>query len=122
MLQIIIFFFHSQLWVNIFKTPIPWFITDERIHVNESNLPTPSVIYLFQIRDACDKTISSHTLPFKSLGLERFFLEEINAFIQQGRIKLIKSDSKVIYNVSKVCTSDKCCSSELSIQQRILNK
>ncbi len=49
-------------------------------------------------------------------------MEEINAFIQQGRIKLIESDSKVIYNVTNVCTSDKCCSSELSIHQRILKK
>ncbi len=30
-------------------------------------------------------------------------LEEINDFIQQGCIKLIKSDSKDIYNVTKDC-------------------
>jgi len=37
--------------------------------------------------------------------------------IWQGYIKLIKSDSKDIYNVIK---DNKCTSSELSIHQRIL--
>ncbi len=46
----------------------------------------------------------------------------MNAFIQQGRIKFIKSDSNGIYNVTEVCTSNKCCSFELSIHQRILKK
>jgi len=35
---------------------------------------------------------------------------------------LIKSDSKDIYNVTKYYTSNKCCSFELSIHQRIMNK
>jgi len=36
------------------------------------------------------------------LGSVRFFfLKQINTFIQQGRIKLIKSGSKYIYNVKK---------------------
>ncbi len=39
-----------------------------------------------------------YTVPF---GISTFFfLYEINTFIQQGRIKLIKSDSKNIHNVT----------------------
>ncbi len=44
----------------------------------------------------------------------------MNTFIQQGRIQLIKHDSKDICNV-KISISNKCCSFELSIQ-RILKK
>jgi len=51
-----------------------------------------------------------------------FILKEINTFIHQGRIKLIKSDGKDIYNVTKDSISNKCCSSELSIHQKILKK
>ncbi len=32
----------------------------------------------------------------------RFFFKEINTFIQQGCINLIKTDSKDIYNVKKI--------------------
>ncbi|XDV46539.1 hypothetical protein PO909_014421, partial [Leuciscus waleckii] len=48
------------------------------------------------------------------------FFKEMNTFIQQGCIKLIKSDSKDIYNVTKDSISNKCCSFELSIHQRIM--
>jgi len=34
-------------------------------------------------------------------------------------MKLIESDSKDIYNVTKDSISDKCCSFELSIHQRM---
>ncbi len=53
---------------------------------------------------------------FKSLG------SKINTFIQQGCIKLIKSESKDFYNVTKDYISNKCCSFELSISQRILEE
>ena len=49
-------------------------------------------------------------------------IKEINTFIQQGCIKSIKSDSKDIYNVTKDYISNKCCSFELSIHQRILKR
>ncbi len=45
------------------------------------------------------------TLLFKILGYLRFFCKEINTFIEQGCIQLIKSDTKVIYNVTKVIFS-----------------
>ncbi len=56
-----------------------------------------------------------HTVPIYVL-----FLKEITTFIQQGHIKLIGSDSKGIYNVIKISTSNKCCSFVLSVDQRIL--
>ncbi len=66
-------------------------------------------------------------LLFKSLGSVLFFFLEINTFIQQVFIKLIKNDSKVIYNVTNltfinvaIFISNKCCYFELSIYQRIL--
>ncbi len=37
---------------------------------------------------------------FKGLESVRFLKKEINTFIQQGHIDLIKSDSKDIYNVT----------------------
>ncbi len=43
-------------------------------------------------------------------------LKEINTFIQQGCNKLIKSDSE------DISVSNKCCSFEISIHQRILKK
>jgi len=39
----------------------------------------------------------------------------LKTFIQQECIKLIKSDSTDIYNVTKYYISNKCCSFELSI-------
>lgn len=47
-------------------------------------------------------TIFEYTLPFKSLGSVRFsfFINEINAFIQQACIELIKGNSKCIYNTN----------------------
>jgi len=48
------------------------------------------------------------------LGSVRFFfLKQINTFIQQGRIKLIKSGSKYIYNAKKISIF-KNCTSKLS--------
>ncbi len=35
--------------------------------------------------------------------------QAVNTFIQQGCIKLIKSDSKDLYNATKVYISNKCC-------------
>ncbi len=58
------------------------------------------------------------TLIFKSLGSVGF-LKEMNAFIQQGCIKLIKSDSEMTSD--RISISDKCCSLELSIHQRAQN-
>ncbi len=52
----------------------------------------------------------------------QFFLNDINYFIQQGYIKLIKSNSKNIYRVKNNYISNKICSFELYIHQRILNK
>ncbi len=48
----------------------------------------------------------------------RFLLKKLI----RGCIKLIKSDSKDVYNVPKYSISSKCCSFELSIHQRILKK
>ncbi len=45
-------------------------------------------------------------------GVSSIFL--INTFTQQGCIKLMKSDTKDIYNVQKISISYKCCSFELS--------
>ncbi len=59
-------------------------------------------------------------LSFKRLWLVRLFLKEINAFIQQGCIKMFESDSKDIYNIRKDYFSSKCCSFELSIHLWIL--
>ncbi len=47
-----------------------------------------------------------------------FILRDINTFIHQGCIKLIKSDSEDI--LQKISTLNKFCSFELSIHQRIL--
>ncbi len=43
-----------------------------------------------------------------------YFFKDINTFIHQGCIKLIKSDGKHIYNV-KISISNKCCSIHLWI-------
>jgi len=55
------------------------------------------VCICFQICKMC----IIHSLLFNSLRSVRFVLKEINTFINQGCIKLIKSKSKVIYNVAK---------------------
>ncbi len=52
----------------------------------------------------------------------RKILIEINTFINQGCIKLIKSESKDIYYVTKDFCFKYCCSLELYIHQRILKK
>ncbi len=46
----------------------------------------------------------------------------INYFIQQGCIQMIKCDIKDIYNGQNNLISNKCCSVELSIHHRILEK
>ncbi len=48
------------------------------------------------------------------------FFKEINTFIQQGGIKLIKVESKYIYNVTKDFGL-KSCSFECSINQKNLH-
>ncbi len=40
---------------------------------------------------------------------------EIDTFMQQGCVKLVKSESKDIYKVSKIYISNKSSSSKLSI-------
>ncbi len=63
-------------------------------------------------------TVNIHIiLSFKSLTFF-FLLKEINTFIQQGCIKLIKSDYLLIYFKNSI--SNKSCSLEFSIQQIIL--
>ncbi len=65
-----------------------------------------------------------HSLHFKSLGSVKIvsnfkFLikknKNNNTFIYQEHVKLLKSDSKDIYNVTKDFYLNKCCSFELSI-------
>ncbi len=53
-------------------------------------------------------------IMFRTIKNGFFFLKEINIFIQQGCIKLIKIDSEDIYNITKELNSNKCCSFELS--------
>ncbi len=52
------------------------------------------------------------------------FLKVINTFIQQGYIKLAKSDSKYIYNNNnkKKTIPNKCCYFVLSLNRKILKK
>ncbi len=59
-------------------------------------------------------------IPFKSLGSESFSIYV--AFIQQGSIKLIKSDSKVFYIVTKNIFQINAAGVELSIHHIILRK
>jgi len=40
----------------------------------------------------CQKLFLKDTLLFKRFGLVTFFMKEMNTYIQQERIKLIKSD------------------------------
>ncbi len=42
-----------------------------------------------------------------------FFLKKWMVLMHHGHIKLIKSDSKHIYNVQKISISNKCCYYEL---------
>ncbi len=42
-----------------------------------------------------------YTLPFKSLVSDFFLFKEMDTFVQQRCIELIKHDSKYIYNVVK---------------------
>ncbi len=48
-----------------------------------------------------------------------FFFNEVNTFVQQEHIKLLKSDSKDIM-LQKISISNKCCSFELSIHLWIM--
>lgn len=54
----------------------------------------------------------------KKLGSARICFKESNTYIEQGNIKLIKHDSKLIYNVTKDVHFK---SFELSIHLRILS-
>ncbi len=53
------------------------------------------------------------------MALHKIFLKEINTFIQQWWIQLIKSDSKYILMLQNINISNKWCSFELSLRQRI---
>jgi len=44
----------------------------------------------------------------------------MNSFIHQGHIQLIKCVSRGNYNVTKDYSSNKCCSFELAVYQKIL--
>ncbi len=58
----------------------------------------------------------------QKFGVSKIFLfKDINTFILQGPIKLIKNDND-FYIVAKNSISNECCSFELSIHQRILGK
>ncbi len=54
----------------------------------------------------CYILFSLEIITFQMFGVSNFFLKDINTFIQQGCIVLIKSDSEDIYNVS---ISNKLC-------------
>jgi len=55
-------------------------------------------------------------------GVSKIFFKHINTFILQGCIKLIKSAVKTCIMLQTISISNKCCSFELSIHQRILKK
>jgi len=57
--------------------------------------PDTNVVYL------CGKVNTAYTVPFKSLGNVRFSFIKKNTFLQQGWIKLIKSNNIDIYNVTR---------------------
>ncbi len=68
----------------------------------------------------CSWNISDYCQCWKQLCwriclLHYHFLKEMNTFLQQGCIKFIESNSKDIYNVTKIYISNKRCSFELSI-------
>ncbi len=67
--------------------------------------------HLEQTQIMCQYSVAlqknKYTLLFKS----DVFIKEKTYFIQWGGIKLIKSDSKDIYNVTKYSYFKKCCSS-----------
>ncbi len=46
------------------------------------------------------------------------FIDSINAFIQQGRITFIKSDSEELTMLLNTSILNKCCSLKLSIQTK----
>lgn len=53
--------------------------------------------------------LMEYKLLFKTLGLVKL-RKEINTYVQQGQIWLVKNYSKVIYNVTKKkMISNKCC-------------
>ncbi len=71
--------------------------------VSKCHVKWPSGRHIpFMRSSLCLFTLWTCTLRFKSLGSVRyiyiFLVVEINTFIQQGCIKLIKSDSKDMYN------------------------
>ncbi len=54
----------------------------------------------------------------QKLGVSKIFflwIKEMNTFVQQGSIKLIKSEQKSFYIVTKNNIQNKYCSFELSI-------
>ncbi len=54
--------------------------------------------------------------------VQKLFSTAVNTFIEQGHIQLIKRERKGICNVIKIYFSKKCCSFELSVNQRIYER
>ncbi len=55
-----------------------------------------------------NRSLDIHIVQIFGVNKNEFF-REINTFIQQECIKLIKSDSQDIYNVIKYFVLNKCC-------------
>ncbi len=84
------------------------YMTYSLIHVGSTNF--------------CSSCYSS----FEKFRVSKIFFKEINTFIQQGCIKLIKCDSKTLNKsflmLQKISISNKCSSFILSVYQNILIK
>ncbi len=68
----------------------------------------------------CERDTHTHT-HYHSKVWGQYFFQWNLCFLQQECNNLIKSDSKYIYNVKKISMSNKCCSFELSINQKCWN-
>ncbi len=66
----------------------------------KNNLVFCFVLIVFQIKSETDQMKHLSFTTIQKLGVSKIiFFQEINTFIHQQCIKLIKSDSKDIYNV-----------------------
>lgn len=70
--------------------------------------------------DAPDTADNIHPSSEFTLLLKK--KREINIFIHQGYLQLIKSDSQTFNFITKDVYFNKCCSLEYSIYQKILQK
>ncbi len=61
------------------------------------------------------------TLPFKSLKLVRFFLKKLIFSFSKHALNWLKVTVKT-FIINKISLSNKCCSFELSIHQKILKQ